>query len=113
VKAAEATSANAVIPVTVIVYNPAGGDEPTVNNPLTVPVVLTEHDEAVARVPPTPSATPPRHGVGPPALKPDPEMTTTVVAGPKVGFSARTGTTENPRVLDAVSPNGVPLTVNE
>jgi hypothetical protein len=43
VKEVEATSALAVTPVTVIVYKPSGGTEPTTNDPVTVPVVLTVH----------------------------------------------------------------------
>ena len=44
VKDAEATSVPDVMPVTVIVYKPLGGPEPTTNDPVTVPVVLTVHE---------------------------------------------------------------------
>lgn len=100
VKPVEATSVASVTPVTVIVYEPSAGDDPTVNEPLTVPVVLTVQDKAVTRVPPTPSATL-LHPVGP-ALKPEPEIATAAPAGPKVGFRRMRGATwKAPLAVDA------------
>jgi len=114
VKPAEAESE--ATPVTVIVYNPLGGDEPTVNNPVTVPVALSVQVEGEGKVPvrvfPTPSVTPAQFAPCPFA-KPDPEMDTTVPAGPELGLRTMRGTTEKLGVLDAASPPGSPVTVNE
>ena len=102
--------------MTVIVYKPLGGTEPTVNDPRTVPVVLTVHvpgGKVPTRAPPTPSRTL-LHVVGAPVLsKPDPEIDTTVPAGPEFGLRTIRGTTEKLGVLTAGSPPGVPVTVNE
>ena len=106
----EATSTGDM-PLTVIVYEPSGGPEPTVNDPATRPVALSVQVWAVAIVSPAPSSNVLQFAP-PPFPNPDPETATTVPAGPKVGFRTMRATTENIGVLVAAKMTGVPVTVN-
>ena len=94
--------------VTVTVYDASGTKPLTVKEPLTTPFTSSTHAEAVNRADPMFELTLQAAELA----KPDPEMLTTVVPGPNVGFRTMFGSTKKFGARTAESRLGFPFTVN-